>query len=425
VPAYELPQKFVDRAGRVCLKRNPTETDDDNRVQQVSRLDLARALGPRYDHASKREKGQLLDEFCAITGYTRKHALVLLGSPPPEVREQVPVSGRPVSYGPAEVALLRMCWSATDGICSKRLAPFLPELLERLRHWHALRHVSAETIDRVAHMSAATIDRALASSRAGLPKRGVSMTRPGTLLKHQVAIKTFADWSETAPGFVEVDLVAHCGWTGAGPFLYTLTLVDVATGWVSCAGLRDKRAPTVLAALHGVHEGLPFKILGLDSDNGSEFLNKALLEYCEDQHITFTRGRPYRKNDSCFVEQKNWAVVRRLVGYERLEAPALAALERVHDLARDYVNFLHPVRKLREKVRNGARITRRYDVAQTPYRRLVASGVLPRKTQARLKTRSAAVNPLRLKLELESAQRTLAERAVRPVVAHPLRSEDL
>jgi len=133
-------------------------------------------------------------------------------------------------------------------------------------------------------------------------RRGVSMTRPGTLLKHQVAIKTFADWSETAPGFVEVDLVAHCGCTGAGPFLYTLTLVDVATGWVSCAGLRDKRAQTVLAALHGVHEGLPFKILGLDSDNGSEFLNKALLEYCEDQHITFTRGRPYRKNDSCFVE---------------------------------------------------------------------------------------------------------------------------
>ena len=117
----------------------------------------------------------------------------------------------------AEVALLRVCWSATDGICSKRLAPFLPELLERLRHWHALRHVSAETIERVAHMSPSTIDRALASSRPGLPKRGISTTRPGTLLKHQVAIKTFADWTETVPGFVEVDLVAHCGWTGAGP----------------------------------------------------------------------------------------------------------------------------------------------------------------------------------------------------------------
>jgi hypothetical protein len=393
-------------------------------VQQASRFDLARALASRYAHASRREKGQLLDEFCAVTGYTRKHALVVLSCPPPEDRPP-PYRGRQPSYGPAEVALLRMCWSATDGICSKRLAPFLPELLERLRHWHALRHVSAKTIERVAHMSPATIDRALSASRAGLPKRGLSMTRPGTLLKHQVAIKTFADWSETVPGFVEVDLVAHCGWTGAGPFLYTLTLVDVATGWVSCAGLRDKRAQTVLAALRRVHDELPFKILGLDSDNGSEFLNGALLEYCAQQRITFTRGRPYRKNDSCFVEQKNWAVVRRLVGYARLEAPALAALERIHDLARDYVNFLHPVRKLREKVRHGSRITRHYDTAQTPYRRLLASGVLPRKSQSGLAVRSKAVDPLRLKLEIESAQRTLAERAVRPVIVHPLRSESL
>src|SRR5579859_1795399 len=422
--AGALPQNFADPAGVVCLKTNPTGGDDDEAVQQASRQDLARALAPRYTHASRRQKGQLLDEFCAITGYTRKHALVMLSRPPVEDRARS-VGGRPLSYGPAEVALLRVCWSATDGICSKRLAPFLPELLERLRHWHALRHVSAQTIERVAHMSPATIDRALASSRAGLPKRGLSMTRPGTLLKHQVAIKTFADWSETVPGFVEVDLVAHCGWIGAGPFLYTLTLVDVATGWVSCAGLRDKRAESVLAALHGVHEGLPFRILGLDSDNGSEFLNAPLLKYCADQHITFTRGRPYRKNDSCFVEQKNWAVVRRLVGYARLEAPALAALERIHELARDYVNFLHPVRKLQEKVRRGSRITRRYDTAQTPYRRLLASGVLLRKNQARLAARSKAVDPLRLKLELEAAQRTLAQHAVRPAIVHPLRSDSL
>ena len=253
----------------------------------------------------------------------------------------------------------------------------------------------------------------------------MSTTRPGTLLKHQVAIKTFADWTETEPGFVEVDLVAHCGWTGAGPFLYTLTLVDVATGWVSCAGLRDKRAQTVLRALHRLHEGLPFKIRGLDSESGSEFLNSALIEYCAEQHITFTRGRPYRKNDSCYVEQKNWAVVRRLVGYQRLEAAALSALEHVHDLARDYVNFLHPVRKLTQKVRLGARVTRRYDTAQTPYRRVVASGCLSQKATRQLATRSNALDPLRLKLELESAQRTLAERAVRPAVVHPLRSDHL
>jgi hypothetical protein len=244
-------------------------------------------------------------------------------------------------------------------------------------------------------------------------------------LKHQVAIKTFSDWIETEPGFVEVDLVAHCGWTGAGPFLYTLTLVDVATGWVSCAGVHDKRAQSVLAALHRLHEGLPFKIRGLDSDCGSEFLNTALIAYCADHHITFTRGRPYRKNDGCYVEQKNWAVVRRLVGYQRFEGPALPALERVHDLARDYVNFLHPVRRLTEKVRLGARVTRRYDTAQTPYRRLVASGCLSQTALRQLTRRSKALDPLRLKLELESAQRTLAERAVRPAVARPLQSDHL
>jgi hypothetical protein len=210
-----LPQNFADPAEGFCLKTDPTGGNDDEAVQQASRHDLARGLAPRYVHASRREKGQLLNEFCAVTGYTRKHALVLLNQPPVEQRASIH-RGRPPSYGPAEVALLRMCWAATDGICSKRLAPFLPELLERLRRWHALRHISAETIQRVAYMSPSTIDRALAASRDGLPKRGLSTTRPGTLLKHQVAIKTFADWTETKPGFVEVDLVAHCGWTGAG-----------------------------------------------------------------------------------------------------------------------------------------------------------------------------------------------------------------
>ena len=419
-----MPHNFADPAGEVCLKTNPTGGDDDEAVQQASRHDLARALAPRYVHASRREKGQLLDEFCAVTGYTRKHALVLLSHPPDE-RAVSKYRGRPPGYGPAEVALLRVCWAATDGICSKRLSPFLPELLKRLRSWDALRHVSAETIACVARMSPSTIDRALAASRDGLPKRGLSTTRPGTLLKHQVAIKTFADWTETSPGFVEVDLVAHCGWTGAGPFLYTLTLVDAATGWVSCTGLRDKRAQTVLVALRRLQEGLPFRMLGLDSDSGSEFLNTMLIEYCAEQHITFTRGRPYRKNDGCFVEQKNWAVVRRLVGYQRLEAPALAALERVHDLARDYVNFLHPVRRLTEKVRRGAHITRRYDTAQTPYRRLLASGVLTTTAARKLAALSATLDPLRLKLELESAQRTLAARAVQRAVVHPLRSESI
>ena len=210
-----------------------------------------------------------------------------------------------------------------------------------------------------------------------------------------------------------MDLVAHCGWSGAGQFLYTLSMVDVATGWVACAGLRDKRQETVFHALQRLQADLPFRILGLDSDNGTEFINRALLDYCTDHHITFTRSRPYLKNDTCHVEQKNWAVVRRLVGYDRLEWPALAALERIHDLAGDYINFLHPVRKLVSKTRSGPRVTRRYDVASTPFHRLLDSGVLSIAMTRQLQKRSKHLDPYRLKVQLEHAQQTLAARALR------------
>jgi hypothetical protein len=180
-------------------------------------------------------------------------------------------------------------------------------------------------------MSAATVDRALKPLREQTKaRRGISTTKAGTLLKRQIAIRTFADWSDARPGFLEMDLVAHCGWSGAGPFLYTLSMVDVATGWVACAGLRDKRQETVFHALQRLQADLPFRILGLDSDNGTEFINHVVLDYCTSQGITFTRSRPYLKNDTCHIEQKNWAVVRRLVGYDRLELPALPALERIH-----------------------------------------------------------------------------------------------
>ncbi len=220
-------------------------------MQRASRHDLVRALAPRYGHVGKREKGQLLDQVCDVTGYTRKYALTLLRCPPPEEQPLVKrTRRRSPSYGPAEVELLQLCGLVTDGICSKRLAPFLPELLRRLRHWHALHAFPAEVQARVARMSAATIDRALKSSRAQATRRhGLSTTKAGTLLKRQIAMRTFADWTDARPGFLEMDLVAHCGWSGAGQFLYTLSMVDVATGWVACAGLRDKRQETVFHAL--------------------------------------------------------------------------------------------------------------------------------------------------------------------------------
>jgi Integrase core domain len=307
--APALPQKNADRNEAFASAKNPTEGEVGEAVQRASRHDLVRALAPRYGHVGKIEKGQILDQICEVTGYTRKHAVTLLMHPPndePHVRR---TRHRSPSYGPEEVKLLRLCWLVTDGICSKRLAPFLPELLDRLRRRQALREFPIVVQTRVAGMSAATIDRALKPLREQTKAhRGVSTTSAGTLLKRQIAIRTFADWTDARPGFLEMDLVAHCGWSAAGQFLYTLSMVDVATGWVVCAGLRDKRQETVILALQRLRAQLPFRILGLDSDNGTEFINHALVEYCTHHGITFTRSRPYLKNDTCHVEQKNCAL---------------------------------------------------------------------------------------------------------------------
>jgi integrase-like protein len=210
-----------------------------------------------------------------------------------------------------------------------------------------------------------------------------------------------------------MDLVAHCGWSVAGEFLYTLSMVDVRHWLGGVRRTTRQSQETVFHAPQRLQGDLPFRIRGLDSDNGTEFINRALLDYCTDQGITFTRSRPYLKNDTCHVEQKNWVVVRRLVGYDRLDWRALPALERIHDLARDYINFLHPVRKLVSKTRTGPRVTRRSDVAQTPFHRLLDSGVLSIKMTKQLQARSKAIDPYRLKVQLEHAQRTLAARAAR------------
>src|SRR5438067_3868089 len=237
-----LPQRFADRNEVVASDKNPTEGEV-GEVQRASRHDLVRALAPRYGHVSKAEKGQILDQVCQVTGYTRKYALMLLTDPPPDAPHVERRRRRSPSYGPAEVELLKLCWVVTDGICSKRLAPFLPELLDRLRRRQALREFPVAVQQRVAGMSAATVARALKPLREqAKARRGISTTSAGTLLKRQIAIRTFAEWTDARPGFLEMDLVAHCGWSGAGQFLYTLSMVDVATGWVVCAGLRDKRS---------------------------------------------------------------------------------------------------------------------------------------------------------------------------------------
>lgn len=388
------------------------------RVRRQSKHELATALQGRYWRASRQNKGHMLDEFVAATGYHRKYALGLLRHGPPGAKGRRRAGGRPLTYGPAVMAALEVAAQATGWICGKRLAPFLEELVPALEQEEAL-VLTPEVRTALLGISAATIDRRLAVLRKRAKPRGLATTKPGSLLRQQVPIRTFTAWDDQRPGFVEIDLVAHCGTTTAGRHVFTLTVVDVATGWTECAAVAHKGQEAVFAALEAVRARLPFPLLGIDSDNGSEFLNDHLVRYCQREGVTFTRCRAYHKNDQAHVEQKNWSVVRQLVGYDRYESPAaLAQLERVYELVRVSVNAFLPVMKLVGKERHGAKVRKRYDVPKTPYRRALAAGVLDTEAQAKWGTVVQRQGPLALRHQLDAAlERLWALRVGTPALA--------
>lgn len=373
-------------------------------VRQQSKHELAAALQGRYVKAGRTEKGQILDEFVAATGYHRKWALGLLRQGPPEARPGR--GGRPRVYSPVVVGALRQVWEASGELCGKRLAPFLEELVPALEAEGAL---ELETVVRalLLQMSAATIDRRLRPFRLQ-QRRGLGTTKPGTLLKQQVPVQTYTPWDEQRLGFVEIDLVAHCGTTTAGHYVNTLTVTDVATGWTECAAVWGKGQAAVCGALEQIRDRLPFPLLGIDADNGSEFLNAHLVRWCEQEQLTFTRSRPSWKNDQAHVEQKNWSVVRRLLGYDRYETEAeLALLQRVYRWLRVWTNHWQPVLKLVGKERTGAKIRKEYDTAQTPYRRVLARGDLAPEARTRLEDEQAAHGPTTVWKEVEAARAAL------------------
>jgi hypothetical protein len=283
---------------------------------QAKRELLVQVAG-RYRDASGVQKSRILDEFVAATGYARKYAIRLLTQP--ELPPVKPLSRpRARRYGQEVQVALELAWTAANGICAKRLVPFLPELVASLeRHGHLTLREDIRT--QLLNMSPATADRLLRQRRRQDQPRGISTTKAGALLKHQVPIRTFTDWNDARPGFMEADLVAHCGTRAEGSYLYSLVLTDVATGWTECLALLHRSQEAMVQALDAARRLLPFALLGLDTDNGSEFLNQELLSYCEREQITFTRGRAYKKNDQCYVEQKNGSIVRALVGYDRFE----------------------------------------------------------------------------------------------------------
>jgi len=368
-------------------------------MSHQSKREMIEAIQPRYLKANKAGKQQILDEFIATTGYHRKHAIrVLKATRKPKSLKK---AGRKKIYQGAVIEALEQIWEICGRICSKRLHPFLPEMVTILeRHKELI--LLPETKTLLLSMSRATIDRCLRKARFNEPRHGISTTKPGTLLKKAIPVRTFTPWEDERPGFMEIDLVAHCGISAEGPFLYTLTSNDLATGWTDTRAIANKTQAAVSQAIIDMRLALPFPLLGIDSDNGSEFINDTLYRYCISEQITFTRSRPYQKNDQAHVEQKNWSVVRHTIGYDRFDSmDQLLLLNSIYDDLRLYVNFFQPVLKLVGKQRVDDRTIRTYDKAITPYRRVLLQDSIPVEIKASLLNLYLHLNPVLLRKTID------------------------
>jgi len=405
----------------------------------VTRREVSKKLAEEYQRSGKKRKGQLLTQLVEMAGYHRKYAAWLLGNWGRKVvvwqgSQRVTYVGvrprrgqrrriRPRRYGPAVLETLRKVWHVLDCCCSKRLVDNLAETLRVLERIGVLALTAADRA-LVLGISARTVDRLLKNDRRRLWGRIRGGTKPGTLLKSQIPVRMFSQWDGAKPGFVEIDLVEHNGGSCHGIYAVTLNVTDIATGWTEPIAVANKSQHRVLAGLVQVQRRFPIGLRGIDCDGGGEFINHHLVRFCEQRRITFTRCRPYRKNDQCYIEQKNWSTVRKIVGYERYETRReVALLNRIYQQLRCYQNFFLPQMKLVRKVRHGSRVTRYYDTARTPYQRLLAHPQVPADIKRRLHAEYETLNPLLLRetiLRLRQELFTLyVSRKRRPVQPHP------
>lgn len=362
-------------------------------MDQHSKSELLDSYRRRYKKACKKDKNQIIDIIVDATGYCRKHVIRALNA---DVRVPRKITRTRSSRYTHLYKTLKRIWAASNFLCGKRLKPFLPELVASLKR-HKEVYLSKEDEALILTVSASTIDRLLAPARKEFRLKGKATTKPGTLLKHQIPIRTFADWKEDKPGFLEVDLVAHCGESNHGEYINTLNMTDIATGWTVSTAFMGRSQRFCTAAIDEVKPSLPFPILGIDSDNGGEFINAHLMHYCEQNHITFTRGRAYKKNDSAHIEQKNWDVIRKMIGYGRFETyEQLEIIKRIESLLAYYQNYFQPSQKLVSKTRVGAKVKKKYDAAQTPAQRLLARKDTPKDTNKLLKDTFRQLNPAAL-----------------------------
>jgi len=358
-------------------------------------------LGERYRRSTKKQRGKILDEFVETTGYHRKHAIALLRGRRCHRNPQTPLRHprRRVYTDEDQRAVL---WLAElfDQIGSKRLRVAMDVELGSLRRQHHLK-VSRPCFQHLQVISPSTMDRLRRTERR-IPGHHRGGTKPGTLLKSQVPVRTFADWDDKRPGFEEIDLVQHDGGNPRGFFACTLDVTDVCLGWTEMRAVPTKAQKHVFAALESVRRNLPFPLLGIDSDNGSEFINDQLIRYCGQEQITFTRGRQGHKNDNAYVEQKNWSVIRKLVGDARYDTQRqVDQLNALYAVYRLYVNHFLPVTKLVRKIRHGSKLQRIYDDPKTPYQRVVEATQIGETEKRKLQAAHGKLDVVQLRRDLD------------------------
>lgn len=384
-------------------------------MSQKVREEMLPRLRQRYMERGREGRTRIIDELCEQFGYSRKHAIKLLNAKAGWGGDPSLAKGRPAVYGPQEVEVLFKIWRAAEQPCGKRLVELVPLWLPYYEQEHGA--LAARTLQKLGRISAAQVDRLLAPHKARLRYRGRCGTKPGGLLKHHIPIRT-DHWDVNRPGFLEADTVAHCGESLEGDFIWSVTYTDIYSGWTSLRAVWNKAAVGIVEATRQVEGALPFELLGFDCDNGSEFLNWHLVRHFQERarRVSFTRSRPYHKDDNGHVEQKNWTHVRQLLGYDRLEDRGLCVqINHLYaQLWEPFHNFFCPSAKLLSKERHGAKVQRRHDAPTTPCDRLLACAHVDEATKNALRNQRARLNPFDLARKIEKALRRILE--------HPLRS---
>ena len=398
-----------------------------------AKQELTTTVAQRYRSASRAEKSMILNDFVADTGYNRAYAALVLRncgrrvlySDDKHMVEAVASvkprrgGGRPRVYTNEVRQAVEQLWVLFGYMCGKRLVPVIRSALPFLETDEFLQ-VSHETIEALLHVSAATVDRLLSPRRKAMRLKGNSYTRGTAALSEQIPIRTFGEWAEVAPGHVQLDLVGHDGGAMSGQCCFTLTVTDVCLGWTERRAVLNRAACWVKAALKEIREDIPFELKELHPDNGSEFINHNLFQYCKHSGLAMTRSRAGRKNDNCYVEQKNFDTVRKLVGYARFVTPqAVEALNQLYRVQGQLQNFVYPSQKLLSKERHGAKVSKRYDQPQTPAQRLLARTDLPTKVKQKVRAQHASLNPLQLARQVAILQDTVASLAERHRASHP------